>query len=98
MGTPAVGVLLVICTTEFSTCLNIVLRGKGLEEELAFWEDEVLEFIRCCCATAVDGSINRTYNDCCKRKLLSHWVMLRTIHQIYSYASSIQIHADGTVL
>jgi len=22
-----------------------------------FWEDEILEFIRCCCATAVDGSI-----------------------------------------
>ena len=42
------------------SCLNIVLRGKGLEvEELVFWEeDEVSEFIRCCCATAVDGSIN----------------------------------------
>ena len=42
------------------SCLNIVLRGKGLEVEvLEFWEeDEVLEFIRCCCATAVDGSIN----------------------------------------
>ena len=54
-----VGVLLVICTTEFSTCLNIVLRGKGLEVgELIFLEDEVLEFIRCCCATAIDGSIN----------------------------------------
>jgi hypothetical protein len=58
LGVAIVGVLLVICTTEFSTCLNIVLRDKGLEEELAFWEDEVLEFIRCCCATAVDGSIN----------------------------------------
>jgi hypothetical protein len=38
--------------------LNIALRGKGLEEELVLWEDEVLEFIRCCCVTAVDGSIN----------------------------------------
>ena len=43
----------------FSTCLNIVLRGKGLgEEELVLWEDEELEFICCCCATAIDGSIN----------------------------------------
>jgi hypothetical protein len=52
--------LLVICTTEFCSCLNIVLRDKGLEEEeeLVLWEDEVLEFIRCCCVTAVDGSIN----------------------------------------
>jgi len=40
--------------------LNIVLRDKGLEgeEELVLSEDEVLEFIRCCCATAVDGSIS----------------------------------------
>jgi hypothetical protein len=39
--------------------LNILLRDKGLqEEELVLWEEEVLEFIRCCCATAVDGSIN----------------------------------------
>jgi len=46
--------------TEFCSCLNKVLRDKGLEgeEELVLWEDEVLEFIRCCCATAVDGSIN----------------------------------------
>jgi hypothetical protein len=37
--------------------LNIVLR-LGLEE-LVPWEDEVAEFICCCCATAaVDGSIN----------------------------------------
>jgi hypothetical protein len=36
------------------------LRDKGLEEdeELVPREDEVLEFIRCCCATAVDESIN----------------------------------------
>ena len=35
-----------------------MLRDKGLEEEeLVFCEDEVLEFIRCCCATAVGGSI-----------------------------------------
>ena len=34
-----------------------MLRDKGLEEEL-LWVDEVLEFIRCCCATAVDGSVN----------------------------------------
>ena len=57
MGIPIIGVLVVICTTELSTCLNIVLRGKGLEEELALWEDEVFEFICCCCATAVDESI-----------------------------------------
>jgi len=25
------------------------------EKELVLWEDEVLEFIPCCCATAVDG-------------------------------------------
>jgi hypothetical protein len=39
--------------------LNKVLRDKGLEgeEELVLWEDEVLEFIRCC-AAAVDGSIS----------------------------------------
>ena len=53
MGTPIVDILLVICTTEFSSCLNIVLRGKGL----ALWEDEALEFICCCCTTAVEGSI-----------------------------------------
>jgi hypothetical protein len=50
-----IGVLLVICTTEFSTFLNILLKDKGLEEGLLPWEGE---FIRCCCATAVDGSIN----------------------------------------
>jgi hypothetical protein len=38
--------------------LNIVLRDKGLEEELVLWEDEVLEFISCCSATAVGGSIS----------------------------------------
>jgi hypothetical protein len=38
--------------------LNILLRDKGLEEELVLWEDEVLEFICRCSATAVDGSIN----------------------------------------
>jgi hypothetical protein len=40
--------------------LNIVLRDKGLEgeEALVLSEDEVLEFIRCCCATDVDGSIS----------------------------------------
>ncbi|MGB6527980.1 MAG: hypothetical protein WBF33_07715, partial [Candidatus Nitrosopolaris sp.] len=53
-----VGILLVICTTEFSTCLNILLRDKGLEEEESVPREEVFEFIRCCCATAVDGSIN----------------------------------------
>jgi hypothetical protein len=41
--------------------LNIVLRDKGLEEEdeeeLVLWE-EVSEFIPCCNATAVDGSIS----------------------------------------
>jgi hypothetical protein len=60
LETPAVGVLLVICTTEFSVCLNIVLRDKGLEddEELVPW-DEVFELICCSCATAVvDESIN----------------------------------------
>jgi hypothetical protein len=37
----------------------MVLRDKGLvEEELVLWEDEVLEFICCCSATATDGSIN----------------------------------------
>jgi hypothetical protein len=41
--------LLVICTTEFSTCLNIVLRGKGLEEELVLWEDEVLIYLLLLC-------------------------------------------------
>jgi len=55
-------VLLVICTTEFSTCLNIVLRDKGLGEGegLLLWEDKILEFCCCCCCcpTAVDGSIN----------------------------------------
>jgi hypothetical protein len=51
--------LLVICTTEFSNCLNIVLRDKGLEEEeLVLCEDGVLEFIFYCSATAVDGSIS----------------------------------------
>ena len=35
------------------------LRDKGLGEEEVPREDEVLEFTcRCCCATAVDGSIN----------------------------------------
>jgi len=58
LETPVVGVLLVICTTEFSTCLNIVLRDKGLEEELVPWEEVALEFNCSCCATAVDGSIN----------------------------------------
>ena len=40
--------------------LNIVLRDKGPteEEELEFGEADVLEFICCCCATAVDGTIN----------------------------------------
>jgi hypothetical protein len=40
--------------------LNKVLRDKGLEgeEELVLWEDELLEFIRCC-ATAVDRSISK---------------------------------------
>jgi hypothetical protein len=88
-----VGVLLVICTTEFSTCLNILLRDKGLEEELVPLEGE---FIRCCCATAVDGSINPS-------ELLSLLLpqiqqllqlqigfslggRLRIIHQIYFYA------------
>jgi hypothetical protein len=32
-----------------------VLRDKGLEEEELLWE-EVLEFIRGCCASAVDRS------------------------------------------
>jgi hypothetical protein len=39
--------LLVICTTESSTCLNIVLRGEEVEaseEELVFWEEEELVF------------------------------------------------------
>jgi hypothetical protein len=37
-----------------------VLRDKGLTEaeELEFGEDEELEFICCCCATAVDTTIN----------------------------------------
>jgi hypothetical protein len=38
----AVGILLVICTTEFSTCLNIALRGKGLVEEELALEDVVV--------------------------------------------------------
>ena len=33
LETPVVGVLLVIFTTEFSVCLNIVLRDKGLEKK-----------------------------------------------------------------
>ena len=55
-----IGVLLVICTTELFTCLNMLLSVKGLEEdeELVFWEDGVVEFICCCCATAGDGSIS----------------------------------------
>ena len=59
MGTP-IGILLVICTTEFSTCLNIVLRGKALvEEELVVQEEEeALDFICCCATTAVDVSKN----------------------------------------
>jgi hypothetical protein len=37
----------------------MVLRDKGLEEEeIVLWEDEVLEFIFCCSATAADGSIS----------------------------------------
>jgi hypothetical protein len=54
-----VGVLLVICTTELSTCLNMLLSVKGLEEdeELVPWDGEVV-FIGCVCATtAVGGSI-----------------------------------------
>jgi hypothetical protein len=35
--------------------LNILLRDKGLEEELVLWEDEVLEFIRSVCATTAAG-------------------------------------------
>ena len=65
METLVLGVLLVICTTEFSACLYIVLRDKGLVveelvvEELVVREDEVLELICCCCAaTDVDESIN----------------------------------------
>ena len=50
--------MLVICTTEFCSCSNKVLRDKGLEDEEVLWEDEVLEFISCCSATAVDGSIS----------------------------------------
>jgi hypothetical protein len=39
--------------------LNIVLRDKGLEEEeLVLWEDGALEFISCCSATALGGSIS----------------------------------------
>jgi hypothetical protein len=52
-----VGVLVVICTTEFSVCLNIVFRDNGLEEdEELVPRKEVSELICCCCAT--DGSIN----------------------------------------
>jgi hypothetical protein len=50
-----VGVLLVICTTAFSVCLNIVLRDKGLEELLP-WEDQI-EFIGWVCATTAGLSI-----------------------------------------
>jgi hypothetical protein len=60
LGTPVViGILLVICTTEFSVCLNIVLRGNGLEEdEELVPREEVFEFICCVCvATAVGVSI-----------------------------------------
>ena len=41
------------------SAVRIVLRDKGLGEELVPWEDEVLEFICCCCcaATAVGVSI-----------------------------------------
>jgi len=56
--------------------LNIVLRGKGLKVEvLEFWEDEVLEFIRCCCATAtaIDGSIH---------PLNGIVVIIATVHRI----------------
>jgi hypothetical protein len=38
--------------------LNILLRDKGLEEEeLVPWEDEILEFNCCVCATTVVVSI-----------------------------------------
>jgi len=37
----------------------MLYQGWRLEEkELVLWEDEVLEFIPCCRATAVDGSIS----------------------------------------
>jgi hypothetical protein len=54
LETLVLGVLLVICTTEFSACLNMVLRDKGLEEdeELVPWE-EVFGFICCSFARAV---------------------------------------------
>ena len=49
--------------------INMIRTYKGIVEhtyatachivpQIVFWEDEVLEFIRCCCATAVVGSIN----------------------------------------
>lgn len=45
----------VICITEFSTCLNIVLRGNTVAEEelVSQEEEEVLDFICFCATTAV---------------------------------------------
>jgi hypothetical protein len=52
LGTPAVGILLLICTTEFSACLNIVLREGLEEEELVLWEEDKeqyrLRIVLCC--------------------------------------------------
>jgi hypothetical protein len=63
LATPAVGDLLVICTTELFTCLNMLLSVKGLEDEEGVpCEEEVLEFICCvCAATDVGVSINPLY-------------------------------------
>jgi hypothetical protein len=96
LGTLVVGILLLICTTEFSTCLNIVLRDKGLEEEeeLVLWE--VLEFICCCCATAVDGIVIIIIATANMMAVTSNRFLiggnLRIVHQIYSYAWNIRIH------
>ncbi|MGB6531498.1 MAG: hypothetical protein WBF33_25610 [Candidatus Nitrosopolaris sp.] len=76
--------------------MDILLKDKGLEEELVPWEDEVLEFIRCCCATAVDGSNPLNGNviiiATAKQQLLQLQIgfslggRVRIIHQIYFYA------------
>lgn len=55
--------MLVICTTDASACLKMILRGKGVaeEEELVFCWVEAVEFIGSCCllaAIAVSGIVN----------------------------------------
>ena len=74
--------------------MNILLRDKGLEEEeVVLWEDEVLEFIRCVCATAIVSVsitllnvlvtiIIATTNRMAVVDSFSHRDSVRIIHQI----------------